>query len=86
VSVWKEANERPWNPAKRTLISGLCNLAQSNLLPHQFAIIGFSDENLTADAFRLQLSDHMKEFETNPAEDKQWGMLHGTHVLHPRRF
>src|SRR5208283_2148556 len=57
---------------KRKLIPALCNLAKTNLLPHQFAIVGFSYEKLTTDAFRQQLSDHMKEFETNPVEDKQW--------------
>jgi glucose-6-phosphate 1-dehydrogenase len=57
---------------KRKLIPALCNLAKSNLLPSQFAIIAFAFDNLTTDAYRQQLSDGMKEFQINPVEPKLW--------------
>src|SRR5271165_1579169 len=57
---------------KRKLIPALCNLAKSNLLPQQFAIVAFAFDGLTTDSFRQQLSDGMKGFETSPVEPKLW--------------
>ena len=45
---------------KRKLIPALCNLAKSRLLSPQFAVIGFSYDSLTTEAFRAQLSKDIK--------------------------
>src|SRR5450631_4231402 len=57
---------------KRKLIPALCNLAKSNLLPTQFAIIAFAFDPLTTDAYRQQLSDGMREFQISPVDPKLW--------------
>ena len=57
---------------KRKLIPALCNLAQVNLLPQQFAIVGFSNIELTTEAFRQQLTEDVKEFTANPVDPNLW--------------
>ncbi len=57
---------------KRKLIPALCNLAKSNLLPQQFAIVGFAFEKLTTEDFRQQLSDGLREYQTSPVDPKVW--------------
>ena len=57
---------------KRKLIPALCNLAKDGLLPQQFAVIGFSYDSLTTEAFRAQLSKDIKEFATDPVDDQVW--------------
>jgi glucose-6-phosphate 1-dehydrogenase len=57
---------------KRKLIPALCNLAKSNFVPQQFAIIGFAFDNFTTEAFRQELTDGLRSFETSPVEPKLW--------------
>src|SRR5258708_476793 len=57
---------------KRKLIPALCNLAKEKLLSPQFAVIGFSYDAMTTDAFRTQLSKDVKEFSTEPVDAKLW--------------
>jgi glucose-6-phosphate 1-dehydrogenase len=57
---------------KRKLIPALCNLAKSNFVPHQFAIIGFAFDNFTTEAFRQELTDGLRSFETSPVDPKLW--------------
>jgi glucose-6-phosphate 1-dehydrogenase len=57
---------------KRKLIPALCNLAKDRLLSPQFAVIGFSYDSLTTEAFRIQLSKDIHEFATEPVDSKLW--------------
>jgi glucose-6-phosphate 1-dehydrogenase len=57
---------------KRKLIPALCNLAKDRLVSQQFAVIGFSNDSLTTEAFRAQLSKDIKEFATEPVDTKLW--------------
>ena len=57
---------------RRKLLPALCNLAAANLLPRQFAIIGFAYSNISTEAFREQLTEEIKEFATNPIHAGVW--------------
>lgn len=57
---------------KRKLLPALANLAQEGLLSRQFAIIGFSFDQLTTDAFRDKLSAEMKQFAPESLTDDLW--------------
>ena len=57
---------------KRKLIPALCNLAKSHLLSTKFAVIGFSYDSITTEAFRAQLSKDIKEFAPEPVDSKLW--------------
>jgi glucose-6-phosphate 1-dehydrogenase len=57
---------------KRKLIPALCNLAKSHLLSTKFAVIGFSYNSMTTEAFRAQLSKDIKEFAPEPIDSKLW--------------
>jgi glucose-6-phosphate 1-dehydrogenase len=57
---------------KRKLLPALCNLAKERLLSPQFAVIGFSYDSMTTEAFRAQLSKDIKEFAPEPVNDKLW--------------
>jgi glucose-6-phosphate 1-dehydrogenase len=54
---------------KRKLFPALYNLAQSKLLPEQFAIIGASREEYSTEQFRQKTTEEMKEFLTGSAGD-----------------
>jgi glucose-6-phosphate 1-dehydrogenase len=54
---------------KRKLFPALYNLAQSKLLPQQFAIIGASREEYSTEQFRQKTTEEMKEFLSGPAGD-----------------
>jgi glucose-6-phosphate 1-dehydrogenase len=60
---------------KRKLIPALCNLAKDRLLSQQFAVIGFSYDSITTEAFRTQLSKDIKEFAGEPVDGKLWDGL-----------
>ena len=60
---------------RRKLIPALCNLAQSKLLPGQFAIVGYAVDALNTDSFRQQLSEGIKTFATGPVDEKVWAWL-----------
>lgn len=57
---------------KRKLIPALCNLAEGNLLPREFAIIGFSSNAFTSEAFRRQLTEDLKSMGASPIDPKTW--------------
>src|ERR1700687_630901 len=49
---------------KRKLMPALFNLAKAKLLPHDFAVLGVSVDDLTLDQFRAQVTGFL------PAEDR----------------
>ena len=57
---------------KRKLIPSLCNLAKANLLPQEFAIVGFAVDALTTETFKTQLTEDLKNFADPPVEPKIW--------------
>jgi glucose-6-phosphate 1-dehydrogenase len=57
---------------KRKLIPALCNLAKGKLLSPQFAVIGFSYNSMTTEAFRAQLTQDIKEFAPEPIDSRLW--------------
>jgi glucose-6-phosphate 1-dehydrogenase len=57
---------------KRKLIPALYNLAKDHLLSPQFALIGFSFDSLTTEAFRTQLTKDIKEFSPDPIDSHLW--------------
>ena len=57
---------------KRLLVPALVNLAQAELLPRQFAIVGFSFDNLTTESYRAKLTEDIKSFATSSVDPKTW--------------
>jgi len=61
--------------AKRMLIPAIYNLAQSKLLPSQFAVVGVSIEPYSTEQFRERATQNMREFSTSPVDQDSWGWL-----------
>jgi glucose-6-phosphate 1-dehydrogenase len=57
---------------KRKLFPALYNLAKSDLLSRDFAIIGTSRTSMTTEAFREQITQDMKSFATTEIESGLW--------------
>jgi glucose-6-phosphate 1-dehydrogenase len=57
---------------KRLLLPALYNLAQSNLLPQKFAIIGVAHTVISQDDFRSKLNRDIHEFATVAIDDRIW--------------
>jgi len=57
---------------KRKLIPALCNLAQDNLLPKQFAIVGFATNDYTTESFRKMLGEEIPKYAPAPVDLKFW--------------
>jgi glucose-6-phosphate 1-dehydrogenase len=57
---------------KRKLIPALLNLAQENILPKQFAIVGFAGNDLDTASFRKTLGEEMPKFAPDPIDLKMW--------------
>jgi glucose-6-phosphate 1-dehydrogenase len=57
---------------KRLLLPALYNLAQSNLLPQKFAIVGVAHTAISQDDFRSKLSQDIREFATVAVDDRLW--------------
>ncbi len=57
---------------KRKLIPALCNLASAKLLPEQFAIIGFANNDFTTETFRSYMSKEIKEFSSCEVTPQLW--------------
>ncbi|MBD2100422.1 glucose-6-phosphate dehydrogenase [Leptolyngbya sp. FACHB-261] len=82
-----EASVRPAEPCtivifgaagdltKRLLMPALYNLAHSNLLPEEFAIVGVAHTMMSQDDFRSKLSRDIREFATVAVEDQLWERL-----------
>jgi glucose-6-phosphate 1-dehydrogenase len=60
---------------KRKLIPALCNLAEANLLPRQFGLIGFSSGSMTSEIFRERLTGSAKDYATNKFDQQTWDWL-----------
>ena len=61
--------------AKRMLIPAIYNLAQSKLLPSQFAVVGVSIEPYSTEQFCERATQNMREFSTSPVDQDSWGWL-----------
>lgn len=57
---------------KRKLIPALYNLAQSNLLSREFAVIGVARDDFTTESFRAEISGHAKEYATGDLDPDLW--------------
>jgi glucose-6-phosphate 1-dehydrogenase len=57
---------------KRKLLPALYNLATAQLLPPQFAIVGYAYDRHTDESFRDQLTRDMEEFATAPVDARRW--------------
>ncbi len=60
---------------KRKLIPALCNLALDDLLPKQFAIVGFATNDYTTESFRKMLGEEIPKFASTPVDVKTWDWL-----------
>src|SRR2546430_9025450 len=54
------------------LLPALCNLAQDNLLPKQFAIVGFATNDYTTESFRKMLGQEIPKYAPAPVDLKFW--------------
>ena len=50
----------------RKLLPALYNLGRNNLLPREFAILGFAKDALTEDEFRKKIRDDIREYAGAP--------------------
>ncbi len=57
---------------KRKLIPAIYNLAQGNLLPEKFAIVGVSVEEFSTDEFRAHATEDIKKYSTSGVDQKSW--------------
>jgi glucose-6-phosphate 1-dehydrogenase len=57
---------------KRKLLPALYNLKANNLLPNEFAMIGFSNNQFTSQEFRESQSKDIHEFATTKVDDAIW--------------
>src|SRR6202047_3960433 len=57
---------------KRKLIPALCNLAASNLLSKQFAIIGFAGNDFTTESFRKTLAEEIPKYSSTQIDPAIW--------------
>ncbi|HYV30860.1 MAG TPA: glucose-6-phosphate dehydrogenase, partial [Candidatus Binatia bacterium] len=60
---------------KRKLIPALYNLATSNLLAPEFAVIGIGRTAMTSEEFRRKIDQDMRQFATVPVEPAGWQPL-----------
>jgi glucose-6-phosphate 1-dehydrogenase len=57
---------------KRKLIPALCNLAADDVLPKQFAIVGFATNDFTTETFRQKLAEEIPKYAPLPVDPQQW--------------
>ncbi len=57
---------------KRKLIPALYNLKLSNLLPEEFAVLGYSSSEMSNDAYRDRMNKDIRQFATGEVEEKSW--------------
>ncbi len=62
---------------KRLLIPSLYNLAQENLLPDKFAVVGFARSPATVDEFRERFKQSIAEVEAKPVDQAAFGRALG---------
>jgi glucose-6-phosphate 1-dehydrogenase len=57
---------------KRLLLPALYNLARSNLLPQEFAIVGVARAPMSTEDFRTKMSQEIHEYATVEVNDQLW--------------
>ncbi|HXL22351.1 MAG TPA: glucose-6-phosphate dehydrogenase [Candidatus Dormibacteraeota bacterium] len=57
---------------KRKLLPALCNLAKEDLLPKQFAIIGFAGNDFDTESFRKKLAEDVPNYAPAPISPDVW--------------
>ena len=57
---------------KRKLLPALCNLAREELLPKQFAIVGFAGNDFDTESFRKKLTEDVPNFAAAPVPADLW--------------
>src|SRR5690242_12424649 len=57
---------------QRKLIPALYNLAKSQVLSQDFAIVGVARAPMSDEEFRKKLSESIKQFATEPVDAKLW--------------
>ena len=60
---------------KRLLMPSLYNLAKSQLLPKEFAVVGFARKQMSTDEFRQTMSQDIQEFATGEVDKDVWDAL-----------
>jgi len=60
---------------KRLLMPSLYNLAQSKLLPEEFAVVGFARKQMNTDEFRQTISQEIQEFVKGEVDKDIWDAL-----------
>jgi len=60
---------------KRKLLPALYNLAKSNLLPQEFAVVGVARAPISTDDFRTNLTRDIYEFATSSVDTSLWEQL-----------
>ncbi len=60
---------------KRLLMPSLYNLAQSKLLPKEFAVVGFARKQMSTDEFRQTMSQDIQEFVKGELDKDVWDAL-----------
>jgi hypothetical protein len=60
---------------KRLLMPALYNLAHTNLLPKDFAIVGVAHTSMSQDDFRHKLRQEIQEFATVSVDNQLWQQL-----------
>jgi glucose-6-phosphate 1-dehydrogenase len=79
-----ELTDKPANPCvivifgaagdltKRLLLPALYNLAQGNLLPKEFAVVGVARTQMSTEDFRNKMSQDIQQFATVPVDTQLW--------------
>lgn len=79
-----ELTDKPANPCvivifgaagdltKRLLLPALYNLAQGNLLPKEFAVVGVARAQMSTEDFRNKMSQDIQQFATVPVDTQLW--------------
>jgi len=57
---------------RRKLVPALYNLAKSQLLSREFAIVGVARANMSTEDFRKRMSEDIKQFATEPVDTDLW--------------
>jgi glucose-6-phosphate 1-dehydrogenase len=52
----------------RKLMPALFNLGRNNLLPREFAILGFAKDDMTEEAYRILVRDYLREYADAPED------------------
>src|SRR5215467_10099295 len=60
---------------KRKLIPSLYNLAKAQLLPKEFAVVGFARNEMTTEVFREKLNEEINQYTTERVDPALWDWL-----------